>query len=520
MCALAISALAPRAGAMGPVSANRPNFLIMIADDMNYDSPGFAGGVAPDVTPNLDRLAGESMLFTKAHVTVSVCQPSRQSMFSGKYPHRYGGVGFFPMAKGTPTVGAQLGKAGYLTAGLNKLWHTLPMEDFAWDLKSDEMELGFSGHGLGRIPGALARGVSKSIAAAKEQGKPFFVVVNSDDPHRPFHGSPGEAGTFKEDLKLIPAPSRVYGPDDVTVPACMPDLPGIREDLARYASSVRRLDDTVGACLETLREAGHEDDTVVIFLSDNGIPLLFGKFETYLGSTLTPLLVRWPGHIKAGRVDDRHLVSMVDITPTLLELAGAPQIPDVDGRSLVPLLMGGRDVPWRDYLVTLRYEEIYYGIFIRGNLRGDPAFVDKLKAQGWIDRPDHEAEGTMSRSMNKRCVNDGQYGYIFNHWFDAERPKQAYPYGDPGVDAMRAAAAEDPKVAQRLAFYTHRSKEELYDWASDPGSWTNLVEDADHRQGLRKLRRALLRWMEQTGDPVKEDYRSYLKSLGPDNARP
>ena len=388
------------------MQTNRPNFLIIVADDMNYDSPGFAGGVAPDVTPNLDRLARESMLFTKAHVAVSVCQPSRQSMLSGKYPHRYGGVGFFPMAEGTPTVSAQLGKAGYLTAGLNKLWHTLPTEAFAWDLQGDQMDLGISGHGMGRVPEALALGVTKAIRTAKEQDKPFFIVVNSDDPHRPFHGSAGEQGTFHEKMQLIPAPSRVYSPDEVIVPRSLPDLPALRQDLAKYASSVRRLDDTVGACLQALRASGRARDTVVIFLSDNGIPLPFGKFETYLESTLTPLLVRWPGHIQAGRVDDRHLISMVDITPTVLELAGAPQIPDVDGRSLVPLMLGDQDVPWRDYVVTLRYEEIYYGIFIRPNLEHDPAFVDKLKAQGWVDRPDHEAAGTMSRSSPGRHGRD------------------------------------------------------------------------------------------------------------------
>jgi N-sulfoglucosamine sulfohydrolase len=504
---------AARVRAMETVTADRPNFLIIVADDMNYDSPGFAGGVAPDVTPNLDRLVKESMLFTKAHVTVSVCQPSRQSMLSGTYPHRYGGVGFFPMADNTPTVSAQLGKAGYLTAALNKLWHTLPTEAFAWDLEGDRMNLGIVGEGMGRVPDALRRGVSAAIRTSDEQGKPFFIMVNSDDPHRPFHGSAGELGTFGEEkMRIIATPSRVYGPDEVTVPRSMPDLPGIRRDLAKYASSVRRLDDTVGACLGVLRETGKEQDTVVIFLSDNGIPLLFGKFETYLESTLTPLVVRWPGHIQAGRVDDRHLVSMVDITPTVLELAGAPQIPDVDGRSLVPLMMGDQDVPWRDYVVTLRYEEIYYGIFIRQNLEHDPTFVDTLKAQGWVERPDHEAKGTMSRSMNKRCVNDGRFGYIYNHWFDGS-PKQAYPYGDPGLEAMRLASVERPRIARRVEFYTYRSKEELYDWEADSGSWTNLVDEPDHQQRLQTLRQNLLRWMDETEDPIREDFRSYLSSL-------
>ena len=93
-------------------ASTRPNFLLIVADDMNYDSPGFMGGVALDVTPNLDKLARESRVFTSAHAATSVCQPSRQAMLSGKYPPNYGSVGFYPMAYGMETVVTKLREIG------------------------------------------------------------------------------------------------------------------------------------------------------------------------------------------------------------------------------------------------------------------------------------------------------------------------------------------------------------------------------------------------------------------------
>ena len=127
------------------------------------------------------------------------------------------------------------------------------------------------------------------------------------------------------------APSRIYEPEEVNVPPTLPDLPDIRKDLAKYASSVRRLDDTVGECLKVLDELGNEGSTLVIFVSDNGMPLPFAKFDCYLGSNRTPLLMRWPDRWQAPRKDNEHLVSLMDITPTVLELLGLPVPSPMDG---------------------------------------------------------------------------------------------------------------------------------------------------------------------------------------------
>ena len=120
-------------------------------------------------------------------------------------------------------------------------------------------------------------------------------MANSHDPHRPFHGSLQEKNSFKDSLKDVCAPSRVYEPHEIEVPGFLADLPDVRKEIAQYYSSVRRCDDTVGAVIRALRESPLADNTLTMFLSDHGMPLPFAKTNCYLHSTRTPWIVTWPG---------------------------------------------------------------------------------------------------------------------------------------------------------------------------------------------------------------------------------
>ena len=124
---------------------------------------------------------------------------------------------------------------------------------------------------------------------------------------------------------------------------------------------MRRLDDAVGECLKVLEEKQKVSSTLVIFTSDHGMPLPFGKFDSYLESNHTPLLFRWPELIPNPLVDREHLVSLVDLTPTILELAGVPVPDNLDGKSLVPFLKNRTPETWREAIVFLRNKDIYYG---------------------------------------------------------------------------------------------------------------------------------------------------------------
>jgi len=380
--------------------ASRPNVLLIVADDFNYDSAGFAGGVAPDVTPNLDRLAAESFSFEKAFTSVSVCQPARQSMLSGLIPNHYGSGGFFPMKEGTPTLPALLRASGYLTGNIHKKHHMLPTEAFNWAFDNKKLGLTDPDGMVGRDPQGIAGGLRKFIQEADKNDQPFFMVVNSADSHRPFHGDPFNPnipfwgnGKFEINIK---DPSRIYKPEEVIVPPTLPDIPEIRNDLEKYASSVRRLDDTVGACLNVLDELGKNTSTLVIFVSDNGMPLPYAKFDCYMGSNRSPLLMRWPERIKKPVKDKDHLVSLMDITPTVLELADLPIPSPMDGKSLVPFLENRTPESWRESIVYLRNEDIYYGDGLANVLKQRPDFGKKLEGMGWVVRPDHAVPGTYS----------------------------------------------------------------------------------------------------------------------------
>ncbi len=501
--------------------SNRPNFLILVADDVSFDSFGFTGGgVAPDVTPNIDRLASEGLSFEKAFSTVAVCQPSRQSMLTGLIPNHYGSQGFFPMASGTPNLPALLKASGYMTGIIHKHHHLQPEEDFNWDFTNEELGLKVPDGMIGRTPDLLASGLKNLITNAEKENKPFFMFLGSADAHRPFHSDPPNKdidfwGNGKFDI-WYPDPSRIYEPDEITITPALPDIPEIRKDLANYASSVRRLDDAVGACIEVLEETGTSSSTIVMFVSDNGMPLAFGKFDAYLGSNHSPFLIRWPEKIKKGTKVENHLISLMDITPTILDIAGLPTPSPMDGRSLVPFLDGKAPDAWRESIVFIRNQDINYGDALATALKGNPNFTKELEAIDWVPSPEHEVEGTYVRDKEIRTFFDGKYGYIYNHCYQENAFEKGpmgtiVPYNGRSIRALKNAGKNDPKIKARYEFYMLRAREELYDWSTDPGSLINLAEDPAYAEVLNTAREGLHAYMESAKDPVKEDFRKLIQ---------
>ncbi len=485
----------------------RPNILLIVADDMNWDSPGFAGGVMPDATPHLDRLASQSRYFTKAHVTVAVCQPSRQSMMTGLYPPKNGALGFKPIAPGVPTLSGLLSDSGYFNAVYGKIGHMQPVKQFRWDMVEGDLDKRNS-LALGRDPGFAYACTKEFIRKAKAAGKPFFINANAADPHRPFHGSNDEKHRFKHLLNDYPDPSKVYQPGEVPAPGFLPDLPGIRTGMAEYASSVRRADDVVGATLRALKESGEEDNTIVIFLSDNGMPFLFGKWDVYGNSTRTPLLVRWPGNVKPG-TDDEHFVSAVDLMPTLLEIAGVKPPANLDGRSLLPLLQDQAVDDWRDVLVTGHYEAVLYGFALKGIAKRQNKTLAQLQREyeqkGWVVR--ENSDGTMDLPINKRAIHMDDLVYIYNPWVIHNMENR----GECGeaLHAMRLAGQTDAAVKARLDFYLNRVPEELYHEARDPHCLDNLIDNPEFASRLRAARHQMQEWMDANADPNADEFRSF-----------
>lgn len=438
----------------------RPNFLMITADDMNWDSPGCFGGQTPAITPNIDRLAKKGMRFHFAHITIAVCQPCRSVWMTGRYPHRNGAEGFQAIHVNVPTLQESLHEAGYRNGILGKVRHLAPPEKFKWDMAHDVGELG-----RGRDPEKYYQYAKGFFQQAKAKGKSFFLMANSHDPHRPFHGSQQERQRFSKQLESIAKPSRAYQPAEVKVPEFLPDIPDVRKEIAQYYGSVRRCDDTVGAVLRALGESGLEENTLVMFLSDHGMPLPFAKTNCYLHSTKTPWIVCWPGEVKPHTEDHEHFISGVDFMPTILDAAGVESPEGLDGTSFLPLLFGKKQTG-RDKVFTQFHQT------------------------------------SARRRYPMRCVQNHRFGYIFNPWSDGKRIFRNESQSGLTFKAMQGAARTDSEIAARVKLFQYRVLEEFYDFKNDPDALTNLIDDPKYQKEINKLRSELLAWMEHTGDPA------------------
>jgi N-sulfoglucosamine sulfohydrolase len=438
----------------------RPNVLFITADDLSCFTPGCFGG-RNDVTPQLDALARTGARFSRAHVPIAVCQPSRSAMLTGRWPHRNGAEGFQPIRDDVAVLTDLLRPRGYRCGILGKVNHLQPIERFGWDYVRTQPELG-----MGRDPLAYGRAATEFMNAAS----PWFLMANAHDPHRPFHNSAAEAAHFSVDQKrTFPPPSRSFGAADAEPPDFLPDLPAVREEIAEYLGSSRRCDDVVGTVLAALQESGQADNTLVVFLSDNGMAFPFAKANCYLQSTATPMIVRWPGHVVAGSVDDQHFVSGLDLFPSFCEAAGI-DVPDYcDGRSLLSLFGGATQVG-RDRLFTVFHET------------------------------------SAGRRYDMRCVQDRRFGYIWNAWSDGENRYRAENMQGLTWTAMLEAAVTDPILAARTKFYLHRTPEEFYRLDADPAGLENLVERDELRAQLAAARVRMGEWMSQVGDPLADAF--------------
>ena len=444
------------------------NFLLITADDMNWDAVGAFGCPISDVTPNLDRLASEGVKFRHSHVTAAVCQPSREVLMTGRYPHKNGGMGFEPIWDHVEVLQERLHAAGYLKGILGKVTHCAPVERYLWDQQQDQGDLGH-----GRDPEIYRKYARKFLERAKEEEQPFFLMANAHDPHRPFVGSEQEAARFGDEVQSIPPPSAHFSPEDVVIPGFLHDLPEIRLEISQYYNSCRRCDDTVGAILEELERSGFADDTVVMFLSDNGMAFPFAKTNCYLNSTRTPWIVRWPGVTPPNTFDESHFISGIDFTPTILDLAGLDPIPEADGASFANVLRGEQD-PSRDRVFTVFHKT------------------------------------SAGNEYPMRGIQTQKFGYIYNAWSDGKTVFKNESQSGLTWKTMEAASSEDEVVEARARHFRYRTPEELYDFQNDPDALNNLIDDPDQQGRVAEFRATLLQWMEENEDPILERFETHL----------
>jgi N-sulfoglucosamine sulfohydrolase len=420
----------PTAAAAQARSEDPPNVVVFVADDLGWRDLGIYGNTGVR-TPNIDRLARSGLRVTYAFGTTPQCSPSRISTLTGRYAHATLTEDLHtPLPAGERILASYLQAAGYFTGMMAKT-HLGPNAErqFQW----------YSPETTTALPDFLDSAGTR----------PFVLWVGFHDPHRPYEGG---------------AITHPHSPARVLVPPYLADTPETRADLALYYDEIARMDGEIGRMLAELDRRRLREKTLVVFFSDNGAPFPREKGTLYDAGTRTPLIFSWPSVIPANSVYDRGLVSMVDLTPTLLEIAGAAPPDSMQGWSFRPLLTAPDSYVGRDTVFSER---------------------------NWHDCDEHQ-----------RAVRTARFKLIRTDAY-TELPLcvTADIGASPSFLALRARAkAGRLTAAQRRLFEVPRARLELYDLTQDPWELHNVAGEPRYAKQVRALGDVLQAWMEQSGD--------------------
>jgi N-sulfoglucosamine sulfohydrolase len=425
------------AAASGPIPAAapappepHPNIVVLVADDLGWRDTGPYGNTFVR-TPHIDQLARSGLRVERAFGTSPQCSPSRISTLTGKYPHATGAEDLhMPLPEGERILPSYLQWQGYFTGMMAKT-HLGPNGERQFQWYSPE----------------TSASLPTFLDSARNQ--PFFLWVGFHDPHRPYQ--PG----------AIPQP---HSPARVVVPPYLADTPETRADLALYYDAIARMDADVGRILAELDRRKLRDNTLVIFLSDNGAPFPREKGTLYDPGTRTPLIFSWPRVIRPGSVYDGGIVSTVDLAPTIMEIAGATPPRAMQGQSFRSMLDDPGSYAGRTYVFSER---------------------------NWHDCDEHQ-----------RAVRTTRFKLIrTDAYTDLPLCTAADIGASPSFLALRARAkAGRLTAAQQRLFEAPRARIELYDLAADPWELRNVADEPKYAKEARELALVLQEWMEQSGD--------------------
>jgi len=457
-CAAGVAALA--ASKSAAATDKRPNVVLIVSDDHGRGDLGCYGNPVIQ-TPNLDKLAAEGVRFTNAFCTTASCSASRSVILSGLYNHYNGQYGHqhsyhhfisFDRVRSLPVL---LSQGGYRTGRVGK-YHVAPDHVYEFDVAL---------RGSGRSPVQMADNCRDFIADS--DGKPFFLYYCTSDPHRGggvAKDLPHQPDRFGNRDQPYPGINEVkYDPDDVIVPDFLPDIPECRAELAQYYQAVSRVDQGIGRLIQILKNAGQYDNTIVIYISDNGIAFPGAKTTLYEPGMNLPCIVRTPWQNNKNIACDA-LVNYADLAPTILDFAGAtPRDYEFHGRSFKPALERQHAAGWDTTYASHTFHEI-----------------------------------TMYYPM--RVVRERRFKLIWNIAHGLE-----YPFAS---DLWEAATWQGNLKRGNTTYgrrtidaYLHRAKFELYDLQNDPHEVVNLADDPNHKTKLDQMKAKLKAFQQQTKDP-------------------
>ena len=416
----------------------QPNIVMVVVDDQGTNDAGCYGNPVIK-TPGLDLLAEHGTRFTHGFCTTASCSASRSVILSGLHNHANGQYGHmhnfhhFKTFDHVQSLPMLLHRAGYRTVRTGK-YHVAPPSVYAF-----EEEITATG------ASPIERAEACSSVIDQEDGRPFFLYFCTSEPHRPF----------------VRDGSDPVSPDEVIVPDYLPDLPETRRELARYYMSVQRADRGLLRLIELLQSSGTWENTVVVFISDNGVAFPGAKTTLYDPGMRLPCVIRRP-EVAPGVCDA--MVTWADLSPTHLDLAGVgSDAPAMHGRSFKDAMTQSPTEGWNEVFASHTFHEVtmYYPMrVVRGrrykliwNIAHGlpyPFATDLWASETW--------QGTLSRGLThygKRPVKD----------------------------------------------YLERPRFELYDLVNDPHEIHNLAGDPAHQTILEDYQSRLRAYQQKTGDP-------------------
>ena len=436
------------------LAADRPHLLLVLADNWRWPNAGALGDPHAH-TPAFDRIAREGVVFTHTFNPVPSCSPTRACLLTGMAAHQLGERASLWSAfpKDQPVVTQLLRDSGYHLGYAGKAWAPGNHEISGW-----------SENPVGPKYSSFTEFLDQ-----RDQSKPFFFWLGNTD-------TATRAGKLPfADL----ARQENIDPSSLTIPPELPDCPELRDDLLNYYGGIISLDRAVAVAIKALEDNRLLENTVIIYMSDNGWQMPRGLANCYDAGSRVPLAIRWGNRLQPGRKVDA-FVNVADLGPTLLELAGLTPPKHMTMRSIKNLLLGQPDSSTRDAVFIERERH--------ANVRRD--------SLSYPVRAVRTAEHLYIRNLRPERWPAGDPDVLFLH----ERP-----FGDvdtTGVKDVLLKRQSDPVYATYAQLiFNKRPAEELYDLHSDPDQIHNVADSPNYSAVLQQLRSRVDQWMLDTNDP-------------------
>ena len=433
------------------VKEERPNILILMSDNQSWNHLGCYGDKTVS-TPNIDRLAKEGILFTNAYCAAPSCSPARAAMLTGQDIWRLKEAAnlwsSFPKVK---VYSKLMEEAGYSVGTEGKGWGPGNFDVSGWE----------------HNPGGKKYDSFKEFHDLTEKDSPWMYWFSSRNPHRPYNADSSKIS--KIDITKI------------KVPPYLPDNEDVRKDMADYYQEIESFDKEVASFIELVTKTGQLENTIIIIFSDNGWQMPRGLANLYDFGTKVPLIISWPDHFKSNRtVTD--FVSLNDLAPTLLELAGLDAPKEMTAKSMVDLLFSdksGRLDSNRNVVYTARERHA----FVRQGGLGYPARAIRTDSYLYIRNyvPDRWPTG-----------DPPLYGDLDAHMLHYPSPTKMF--------VLEHKEESDIKPLFDMAF-GKRPREELFDLERDPYQLNNIANVDDYEEIRAKLSEQLTAYQIATGDP-------------------